>query len=202
MKLYYSKGACSLATRIIINEIGEPCEYESVDLASKKTADGQNFYTINPKGSVPALTTDKGALLTENSVIMQYLADTYKNTPLLPLIGHLDRYKVLEWLSYISSDLHKGFGPLFNREMPQEIKDKFFIPAIKSKFNFINEQLDKTKYLSGDHFTLPDAYLFVILRWAQHFKFDMAEWPALSAYFVELKNRASIQKSLQEEGLV
>src|SRR5690349_19217638 len=122
MKLYYSKGACSLAVRIIINEIGLQSEYEAVDLKTKKTATGQDFLKINPKGSVPVIQTDEKQILTENAVIQQYLADTNKATQLLPALGNFERYRVLEWLNFISTELHKGFSPLFNPNVPNELK--------------------------------------------------------------------------------
>lgn len=202
MKLFYSKGACSFAVRIIINEIGLPCEYDSVDLATKKTASGQDFLKINPKGAVPTVMLDGGEILTENAAILQYLADMNKASTLLPPVGELKRYRVIEWLNFIATDLHKSFGPLFKPNMPQEIKDTLFIPLIKSKLTYVDKHLHHNKYLVGDDFTLPDAYMFVMLMWAHHFKMDEGEnWEHLSRYFKELKNRKAIQKSLEEEGL-
>jgi glutathione S-transferase len=202
MKLYYTKGACSLASHIVINELGLPCEYEAVDLATKQSASGKDYTTINPKGAVPALQLNDGEVLTENAVIMQYLADTARATQLLPALGDFNRYRVLEWLNFIGTDIHKSFGALFNPHFPQDVKDKITIPMIKTKFNQINGHLDQNKYLFNDHFTLPDAYLFVMLTWAHHFKLHVdKEWPQTAAYFAELVNRKSIQQSLQEEGI-
>lgn len=200
MKLYFSKGACSLASRIIINELTLPCEFESVDLASKKTQTGKDFYTINPKGYVPTLVTDDNQIITENAVIMQYLADTAKAGHFLPPVGQFDRYRVLEWLNYVATELHKSFGVLFNPTTPQDIKDKAKT-LINAKLGFINSHLENNSYLDGNHFTLPDAYLFVILRWAAHFKMNIKELPYLSRYFSELLTRKAIQQSLNEEGL-
>jgi glutathione S-transferase len=201
MKLYYSKGACSLVPRIIINELGLNCEFEAVDLASKKTASGENFTMINPKGAVPVLITPDNRTLTENAVILQYLADTNKAENLLPPVGNFKRYRVLEWLNYVATELHKSFGPLFNKNLPQEFKDKFYIPMLKNKLAFVNTHLEENVYLTGDTLTLPDAYLFVMLIWAHHFKIDLNEWPGLLRYFKDLQARKSIQKSLEEEGL-
>src|SRR5579885_487709 len=201
MKLEYTKGACSLATRIIINEIGLPCEYESVDLAYKKTQNGQNYFNINPKGAVPALTLDNGEVLTENAVIMQYLADSTNAVKLLPPQGDFMRYRVLEWLNYVATELHKGFSPMFNPHMPQDVKDHVIIPMLKAKLSFINIHLENHRYLLGDEFTLPDAYLFVMISWAGYFKFNMNEWEYLSRYYTELQKRKSVQQSLTEEGL-
>lgn len=201
MKLYYSPGACSLAVHIVINEIGLPAEYEKVDLQAKKTESGHDYFKINPKGSVPALEIEKGTVLTENAVIQQYLADTNKAYTLLPPAGDFNRYKVLMWLNYVATELHKGFSPLFNSAIPQEIKDQIFIPTIKKKFAYVDEQLKGHTYLLGEDFTLPDAYLFVILYWAAKMKIDISNLPNLTRYFAELGNRKSVQKTLKEEGL-
>jgi glutathione S-transferase len=201
MKLEYTKGACSLATRIIINELGLPCEFEAVDLANKQTQNGKNFYTINPKGAVPTLVLSNGDVLTENAVIMQYLADTSHAVQLLPPFGDFMRYRVLEWLNYVATELHKGFSPLFNPNLPQEVKDQIIIPMLKMKMTFLDKHLEHNQYLLGNSFTLPDAYLFVMLCWATHFKLNNGEWKHLSRYFTELQKRKSIQQSLKEEGL-
>jgi len=201
MKLFFSKGACSLVDHIIINELALPAEYEAVDLKTKKTATGGDFLEINPKGSVPALITDDNETLTENAVILQYLADTNKATQLLPALGDFKRYKVLEWLNYVATELHKGFGPLFNPDMPQEIKDNFALPLLKKKFTFIDEHLQNHQFLSGEHFTIPDAYLFVMLLWASNIKIDLSGLSNLSRYFSDLKKRDSILRSLKEEDI-
>lgn len=199
MKLYYSKGACSFAIRIIINEIGIPCEYEAVNLASKITEQGTNFLKINPKGAVPTLVLDSQEILTENAVIQQYLADTHGAKKLLPLLGDFTRYRVLEWLNFISTDLHKGFGPLFNQQVSEEVKKNIFIPILKSKLNIADGVLHKNKYLLGDEFTLPDGYLFVILSWLPKVGIELSDWPNLSRYFSEVKKRKSVQQSFEEE---
>jgi len=201
MKLFYAKGACSLAVRIIINEIGLNSEFESVDLKAKRTESGHDFLEINSKGAVPTLQLDNGAILTENAVILQYLADTNKAPSLLPAVDTLERYRVLEWVNYITTEVHKSFAGLFNPIVSDDIKGTLFIPMIKSKLNYINHELQDRKYLIGDHFTLPDAYLFVMLRWADSCKISLNEYPNLLSYQTELKVRSSIQKSLKEEGL-
>lgn len=200
MKLYYSKGACSLADRIIIHEIGLKCEFESVNLQTKKTANDEDFFKINPKGYVPALAIDKNTILTENIAIQVYLAETNKAHRLLPPSG-INRYRVLEWLAYISTEVHKSFGPLFNPSFDEKIKNEIFIPMLKKKFLFIENQLGHKKFLMGNDFTLPDAYLFVILFWAEHMKLDTRDCPQLNRYYNELKSRPSIQQSLEEEHL-
>lgn len=199
MKLYYSKGACSLAVRIILNEIGISVEFEAVDLKTKKTEKNTDFLTINPKGSVPVIVTNDGKVLTENGVIQQYLADSTNSTELLPPVNDFKRYRVLEWLNFISSDLHKGFSPLFNPKVSKEEQQNVFIPILKKHLNFVEVNLGEQSYLLGDTFTLPDSYLFVILSWLDHVGIQLADWKHLSRYFNELKNRPSIAKALAED---
>lgn len=201
MKLFFSKGACSLVSRIILNELALPAEYEAVDLSTKKTATGGDFLKINPKGAVPTIITNDSEILTENAVILQYLADTNNATQLLPALGDFKRYRVLEWLNYVATELHKNFGPIFNSDIPQEIKNNFAIPLLKKKFTFIDKHLQNHKLLSGEHFTLPDAYLFVMLLWAAKLKIDLSELSNISLYFNDLKKRDSILRSLQDEGI-
>jgi len=201
MKLYYSRGACSLSVRITLQEIGIPYEQESVNLKTKKTESGVDYFTINPKGAVPALELANKEVLTENVAIQQYLADEYKATPLLPPVGNFKRYRVLEWLSYISSDLHKSFAPLFNPTISQEIKDQYFMPPLKQKFEWIDEHLRKNKFLMGDQFTLCDIYLFVVSRWLAAFDMDMTLLPNVSRFMTELKKRKAVADSLEEERL-
>lgn len=202
MKLFYSKGACSLVCRIVINEIGLPCEYESVDLATKNTEHGSDFLKINPKGSVPVLQLDGGEVLTENAVILQYLADSSKAIHLLPAMGDFKRYRVLEWLNYTTTELHKGFSPFFNPHLPEEIKKQFFLPLIKNKLTYLDKHLQHNNYLMGKELTLPDPYMFVMLLWAAHIGLNLKEWAQVSRYFDELGKRDSIRQSLKEEKLV
>jgi glutathione S-transferase len=200
MKLYFAPGACSLVVRIIINEIGLDCTYIKVDLRNKKTENGDDFLKINPKGSVPTLELNDGDVLTENAVILQYLADMNNATNLLASPKELKRYRTLEWLNYITTELHKTIGALFNPDLANESKETF-VKLIKHKCNFVNNHLSQHQYLVGDAFTLPDDYLFVMIGWLLHFKFDLSEWPNIKRYFDELNKRQSIQKSLMDEKL-
>ena len=202
MKLYYSKGACSLAVRITLNEIEIPCDYEAVDLKAKKTETGADYFKINPKGSVPALVLDNQEILTENAAIQQYLADTYKATRLLPAVGNFNRYRVIEWLNFISTDLHKNCSPLFNPNIPDNLKEEIFKPTLKNKLKIAEQRLSQRKFLMGDEYMLPDSYLFIILRWVPNFGIELAEWPNLSRYFAELKQRKSVHQALAQEGLL
>lgn len=199
MKLYYTKGACSLVIRIIINELALDAEFEAVDLKTKKTETGKDFRNINPKGSVPTLQLNNGEILTENAIILQYLADKSKAKQLLPPVDDFKRYRVLEWLNYITTELHKSIGFLFNPAVTQDMKDKIILPAINNKLTYVNKHLANSKYLLGDEFTLPDAYLFVMLRWAFYFKFDFKDWEHLEKYFYLLSKRPSIETSLKQE---
>ncbi|MBA8667568.1 glutathione transferase GstA [Holosporaceae bacterium 'Namur'] len=202
MKLFYSKGSCSLAVRILINEIGIHCDYEAVNLTTKVTEGGDNFLSVNLKGTVPALLLDSGELITENAVIQQYLADTYKAYNLLPPLGELLRYRVLEWLNFITSDLHKSFSPLFNSKVPQNLKDEIFKPLLVKKLDIINKHLEKNSYLLGEEYMLPDGYLFVILTWLAHVGVDISGLPSLVAYKKRILARESVQRSLKEEKLM
>lgn len=200
MKLYYSKGACSLAIRITLNEIGAAYQTVAVNLKTKQTETDENYLAINPKGAVPALRLDTNEILTENAVIHQYLADTFKATHLLPPVPDLNRYRVLEWLNFVSTDLHKSFSPLFNPNMPDAAQE-IFRKTISNKFKFVNDQLTNKTFLMGKQFTVADSYLFVMLVWAYKLNIDISAYSELAAYFARLKQRASVKKALQDEGL-
>ncbi len=201
MKLYYAKGACSLAVRIIIHELNLNVEFISVDLKTKKTEHGEDFIKINPKNSVGALTLDNGELLTENVAIMQYLADTNNATHLLAPVEDWQRYRTLEWLNYLTTEIHKGFGPFFNPSYPEDFKQTIVRPILERKFQFIEDHLQKNHYLMGENFTLPDAYLLVMIRFMPYAKISFDLFPNLKRYFEALKQRETIQRSLKEEGL-
>lgn len=203
MKLYYSKGACSLAVRIALHEMNIPSDYESVDLKTKKTEKGTDYLQINPKGSVPALELAKGEVLTENAAIQQYLADQSKATSLLllPPVSDKQRYRVIEMLNFVATDVHKSCGPLFNSQVPDSLKDEIFRPILKNKLSLLDQVLAKKQFLLGDHFTLPDGYLFVILRWLTALGLNIDDWKNLPRYFADLKKRKAIQQAMQEENL-
>ncbi|MFI4956512.1 MAG: glutathione binding-like protein [Gammaproteobacteria bacterium] len=201
MKLYFSKGACSLAVRIVAHELDITLDYEAVNLHSgptKTTASGKDYLSISPKGNVPVLVLDNGEILTENAVIQQYLADTHPS-PMLPPLNDFKRYRVLEWLNFMSSDMHKAFSPLFNPNVPAEIKENIFIPIVRMRLETINEGLEGRTYLLGDHFTLPDAYCFVTLRWLASFKISLADYPNVQRYFHEVSERPAVKAALEEE---
>ncbi|TAL64964.1 MAG: glutathione transferase GstA [Legionella sp.] len=199
MKLYYYPGSCSLVVRIILNELNIKFEEDLVDLRAKKTASGEDYQAINPKGSVPAIALDNGQVITENQVILQYLADTSPVQTLLPPVKDIKRYQTLEWLNYISTELHKSIGMFFNPNCTEEMKTKMLTPMIMVRFKMLNERLSKGAYLMGDNFSLPDAYLFVMVRWAHYFKMNLSEFSALNKYIEKLHERASVKKSLEQE---
>lgn len=204
MKLYYAKGACSLAVRIAIHELGLHCEFESVDLREKKTENGHDFLAINSKGSVPALQLSPGVVITEGAAILQYLADLHPELHLLPKVGDLTRYRALEWLNFIATDLHKGCTPFFNPNIPDDLKEKIFKPNLKKSLTFLAKHLDqqeKQDYVNGPAFSIADCYLFVILSWMPHIGIALSEWPSIEYYFERLKKRSAFLQALREEGL-
>lgn len=201
MKLYYSKGACSLAVRIVINEMGLASDYESVNLKTKKTETGKDFLAINSKGAVPTLELNNGEVLTENAVIQQYLADTNHHFGLLPRVGEQKRYRVLEWLNYVATEIHKGVGALYNPNLSEEMRNSIVLPNINSKLTYLNNHLKNHHYLVGDEFSLPDAYLFTVLSWTFLLNISLIDYPSIERYYNEVKARPAVQKSLQEEGL-
>lgn len=198
MKLYYAPGACSQAPHIILHEIGLPFEAVKVDLRTKRLETGEDYRAINPKGAVPALELDDGAILTENAVVLQYLADQAPQTRLIPPFGTFARYRVLEWLNYIASELHKGFAPLFH---PTGQPRADALASIAAKFDYVEGELGPGPYLTGADFTVADAYLFVILGWAHVFHIDFAPWPALAALRARVGERPAARAALQREGL-
>ncbi len=189
MKLYYTSSVCSIAVRIILHELGIACDFEAVNLKTKQTQSGSDYLKINPKGAVPALVLSNDEVLTENAVILQYLADTHEATTLLASIGNFKRYRTLEWLNFISMDLHRYCSPLFWSKVPQSIKDELYWPILNRKLSVVEAQLAQSTFLMGEEFTLPDSYLFVILIWLVKLKADMTMWPNLLRYFKALKQR-------------
>lgn len=201
MKLYYSPGACSQAPHIILHEAGLPHDSAKVDIRAKKLEDGADYLQINPKGSVPALELDDGQVLTENAVILQYIADHAGAFELLPQPGDLRRYRVLEWVNFVATELHKSFGPLFNPAAGEETK-QMARDLIAKKLDFVEQQIRDEPYLLGRQFTLPDAYLFVILGWTGKMRIDLDRWPRLAAFRERVAQRESAREVLAFEGLL
>lgn len=201
MKLYFSPGACSLHPHIVAREAGLDVELVKMDLKTKKLLDGSDYRAINPKGQVPALILDDGSLLTEGAAIVQYLADLRPDSGLVPPAGTMDRYRQIEWLSFISTEIHKQFSPLFNKALPEETR-AMNRERLRERFDYVNERLAGREYLMGDRFTAADAYLFTMLRWLPVAKLDLAAWPNLAAFFERVKARPAVQAAMEHEGLV
>jgi glutathione S-transferase len=201
MKLYYAPGACSLSPHIVLLEAGLPYTLEKVDFASKKTSTGVDYLTINSKGSVPALQLDDGKVLTEGPAVVQYLADQRPDSGLAPRAGTFERYQLMEILNFITSELHKGFGPLFNPEASAELKATVK-NALAKKFDWLSGFLGSRPYAMGNAFTVADAYLFTVLSWSGHVGIDLGKWPVLVAYQSRVAQRPKVQQALKEEGLL
>jgi glutathione S-transferase len=201
MKLYYSPGACSLSPHIALLEAGLPYELVKVDLRAKKLENGDDFLKVNPKGQVPALALDSGELITEGPVIVQMIADQAAGKNLAPAHGSSERYKLLEWLNFITAELHKNFGPMFSPVLADEAK-AFFKDRVMAKFKYIDSQMAGRDYLMGSHFTVADGYLFTMLSWADRMKFDLSAMPHLAAYKARVAARPKVQEALAREGLM
>lgn len=203
MKLYYSPGACSLAPHIALREAERAFELERVDLKSHRTASGIDYYTINPKGYVPALQLDeRGALtLTENAAILQYIADLVPERRLAPPNGTFGRYHLQEWLSFIGSEVHKQFGPLWHPDTPVLTQERLR-SKLGERYLYLGEVLVDRAYLMGETFSVADAYLFAVVRWSERFDLDLQLWPNLDDYYHRLLARPSIQAAMIAEGLI
>lgn len=201
MKLYYSPGACSLSPHIALREAGLPFELALASTKTKKLADGSDYLAINPKGQVPALLLDSGDLLTEGVVIVQYIADQAPATGLLPAFGTLARYRVLEWLNYITTELHKSFGPLFNPAYPDEAK-ALNKAALLQRLAWVDSQLAGRSYLTGDTYTVADGYLFVVTNWTNFVGMDISGLTHLGAFMGRVAARPAVQEALKAEGLL
>jgi glutathione S-transferase len=201
MQLYFSPGACSLASHITLRELGLPFDLKRADVRTKKLEDGSDFLAVNSKGAVPALRLDDGQVLTEGAVILQYLADRKPDAGLAPMNGTIERYRLQEWLNYVASEVHKSFSPLFNPAADAGIKE-FTLNNIGKKLDWLDKQLAGKSYLTGNAFTIADAYLFVILNWSGGVGIDLAKWPAVKQYYDRVAARPQVQEAMTAEGLI
>jgi len=201
MKLYYSPGACSLSPHIALLEAGLPYDLVKVDLRAKKLENGDDYLKVNPKGQVPALGMDNGELLTEGPVIVQMIADKAAGTNLAPSRDSAERYKLQEWLNFITTELHKNFGPMFSPVLADDAK-AFFKDRLMGKFKYLEGALAGRDYLMGKQFTVADGYLFTMLSWADRMKFDLSALPNLLAYKARVAARPKVQEALTKEGLM
>lgn len=201
MKLFLSPGTCSLSPHIVLEETGLPYETEWVDLATKQTANGVDFKTINPKGYVPALLLKSGDLLTEGPAIIQYVADQVPEKKLAPANGTLERYRLQGWLSYIATELHKVFTPFFNPASSEDWRE-----AAKANLGrhltFTDKHLAQHNYLMGDNFSIADAYLFTVLTWPSILGIDLSPWPNVQAFQARISARPAVQAVLKAERLI
>ncbi|WP_165446264.1 glutathione transferase GstA [[Erwinia] mediterraneensis] len=201
MKLYCKAGACSLSPHIVMRECGLDFTLVNVDLMNKKTEQGADYLQINPKGQVPALQLDDGTILTEGVAIVQYLADQKPDRHLLAATGSLTRYHTLEWLSFTGSELHKTFAPLFKSTTPEEYKPQLR-QQLEARFRYVNDALQDKQWLMGLRFSVADAYLYVMTRWAKALQLDLSGLEALETWYNRVTERPAVQAALKAEGLV
>lgn len=200
MKLFYKPGACSLASHITLRESGKDFTLNGVDLMQKRLENGDDFFAVNPKGQVPALLLEDGTLLTEGVAIMQYLADSVADRQLLAPAGTIARYKTIEWMNYIATELHKGFTPLFRPDTPEEYKP-IVRALLEKKLQYVNASLKEDQWICGQRFTIADAYLFTVLRWARAVKLNMEGLSHIEAYMSRMAERPAVAAALEAEGL-
>ena len=201
MKLYFSPGACSMAPHIILREAGYRFDLDKVDHATKRTASSEDFTQVNPNGYVPAFRLDDGQVLTEVGVIVQYLADQKPESNLAPKAGTLERYRLMEWLSFISSEIHKTLGALFNPKVTPEWRENQ-VGLFGRRADHLVRALGNKPYLMGDKFSVADAYLFTVLSWTGYLKVDMGKWPTLKDYVARVNARPAVKETMRAEGLI
>jgi len=201
MKLYYSPGACSLAVHIALREADFEFELDKVNLREKRTAGGEDYNQVNPKGYVPALRLDDGQVLTENSVVLQYVADQKPQAGLAPPLGSMERYRLMEWLGFISTEIHKTLGALFNPKITPEWRENQ-VALFGRRADWLVENLGNRHYLMGERFSVADGYLFTVLRWCQLHKIDTGRWPTLNHFQARVADRPAVEAALKAEGLL
>jgi glutathione S-transferase len=201
MKLYYSPGACSLSPHIALLEAGLAFTAVKASTKTHKLDDGTDFHTINQKGYVPVLELDNGERLTEGPAIVQYIADQSPGSGLAPAAGTMERYRLQEWLNFITSELHKQYGPMFVPTTPAEYKASL-IEKIGKRYDWLSEQLKGKDYLMGKQFTVADGYLYTVMRWSPFIGIDLAKWPVLAAYEARVAARPKVQEAMAAEGLL
>ena len=200
LELYYSPGSCAMAAHIVANEAGVPIEPIKVDLKTHRVADGRDFHEINPRGYVPALRLDDGEVITEASVVLQYLADQAPGSAIMPAPGTIERVRVQEWLAFVGTELHKSFSPLFDPSAAEAVQEAARAKLIP-RFEELDGLLAERPYLTGSAFTAADAYAFVVLGWASHVNLDLSPYPNIRAYLARIAERPKVQLTLKEEGL-
>lgn len=200
MKLYYSPGTCSLSPHIALRAAGLTFDMVKVDLATRKIAGGGDYLAINPKGYVPALQLDDGSVLTEGVAIVQYIADHAPTAKLAPAANTMERYRLIEWLNFLTSEIHKGFSPLFNSKLSEETKG-IARETLARRFDYLGAQLGHKPYLTGAVFTVADGYLFTLLGWCRMTRVDLSKWPTLAAYVERIARLPAVHAAMKAEGL-
>jgi glutathione S-transferase len=201
MKLYYFASACSQASNIALREAGLKFELVKVDRHTRKAADGLDLNTVNPKGYVPALTLDSGETLTENVAVLQYIGDRNPALRLAPAAGTMERYRLIEWLAFINSEIHKTFSPLFRPDAPEDTK-QYVLGNLAKRLDYLQGALGSKPFLMGEQFTVADCYLFTVLSWAPFVKLDLGKWPELKRYVERIQARPHVMEALKSEGLI
>ncbi len=201
MKLYFSPGACSLSPHIALRELGEKFDLVKVDTKTKQLDGGGDFWQVNGKGYVPVLELDDGTRLTEGPAIVQYLADRKPDAGLAPRAGTLERVRLQEWLNFVTSEIHKGFSPLFSPDTPEDYKP-IARKRLGARFDWLSKQLDGRQFLLGERFTVADGYLFTVLGWAPFVGMTLDDWPVLKEYRNRIATRPAVQQALKAEGLL
>ena len=201
MKLYYFTGACSLASNIALREGGLPFELVKVDRRTRKAADGLDYNEVNPKGYVPALALDNGEVLTENVAVLQYIADRNPAAKLAPAAGTMERYHLVEWLAFVNSEIHKNFSPLSREDAHDEVK-QYARKLLSARLDYLHRAIGNSTFLTGEQFTVADAYLFAVLGWGPHVNVDIGRWPQLQRYVERVGARPHVIAALKSEGLL
>jgi glutathione S-transferase len=198
MKLYFSPGACSLASNIAFHEAGLPVELVRVDTGAHKLKDGSDYYKINPKGYVPAIQLDDGQVFTEGAALLQYIGDLAPAANIIPKPGTLERFRANEWLTFVSSEIHKGFSPLFNPGLKDDAK-AVLKAKLEKRFDGLDQHLATRKYLMGEQFTVADAYLYTVISWSNGVGIDLSKWKHLADYRQRVAERPQVKQALQAE---
>jgi glutathione S-transferase len=201
MKLYYSPGACSLSPHIVARELGIPFELKKVNTKDKTIEGGGDYWKVNGRGYVPALELDNGQVLTEGPAIVQYLADQKPEAGLAPKAGTIERYRLQEWLNFLTSEIHKQFSPLFKPNTPEDYKP-IAKENLATRFDWLDKQLEGKEYLTGKQFTVADAYLFVLTSWTKPTQIDLSKWPNIAAFQKRVAARPKVKEAMQAEGLI
>ena len=201
MKLYYLTGACSLASNISLREAGLGFELVKVDRRTWKTADGHDYSEVNPKRVVPALALDDGEILTENVALLPYIADRNPTAGLIPPVGSMERYRMMEWLGFVNSDVHRSYSPLFRKDAPEATRE-FARLSVNRHLDYLERAIGTRTFLMGEQFTVADAYLFTVLSWSSSVNVDLGKWPALKRYVERIAARPHVVAAMKSEGLI